>query len=294
MIENVPAGKWERIIPLRNAFCQEDPYILQKTAQELRETYAEKWPRQELVARVLIQGTKDVGYSLLEVVGEMGWVREIFVLPGERQVATYLALLEDAIEVFAQYAVKQLRHICPEQPLECTAAFCEADFELEREHVQMEMPLQEIYAVPPPLKVKSFGELGDAAWLEQWIAFCTGECIYFRPEIEHWMKGEKGFAFVAFVDDAPAGFMISEANAWQGGQERPTVLYIEQMAVAPAYRMQGVATRMLDLVFRQGLARGLLTARLHVFNTNDPAYRLYEKLGFVEVKRVNHWALSVE
>jgi ribosomal protein S18 acetylase RimI-like enzyme len=295
MIENIHAEGIERVLALRDAYCREDPYILRKAPEAFLSTYAGKLSNDEVFLRILKQDQKDIGYSLLEVDGETGWIREIFVLASYRDVEPYLALLEDAASLLAEHQVSTVRHICPEKPLECAAAFCEAGYELVREHVQMEMPLQEIFARRPNLKLKAFHDFSDARWLLDWVGYCTGnEKLYSMAEIERLILKGDGCAFVAYKGTEPVGFMIAEVNEQRNLQERQQVLYIEQMAVAPGYRMQGIATQMLDLVFRKGMALGLLTARLHVFHDNDAAYRLYEKLGFVEIKRINHWLLELE
>ena len=52
------------------------------------------------------------------------------------------------------------------------------------------------------------------------------------------------------------------------------------MAVAPAYRRQGVAGTMLTQLLEQGKHRGIESFFLEVRRSNLSARRLYEKLGF--------------
>jgi ribosomal protein S18 acetylase RimI-like enzyme len=295
MIENVSAEDIERVIVLRDSFCKEDAYILQRTALEFRVMYGEKISNGQAFLRLLTENGNATGYCLVELQGQTGWIKEVYVDPLRRDVQAYLTLLQDAVAWCTESQALQVRYICPERPLECTAAFCEFGFDLMREHVQMEMPLQEIFDQPPALDLISFKDFGPGDRLVDWVAHCTGnDGLYSATDLEPFVLDEGDFSFVAFKDGEPVGFMIAEVNEQRNQQERQRVLYIEQMAVAPGYRMRGLATQMLDLVFRKGLALGLLTARLHVFHDNAAAYRLYEKLGFVEVKRINHWLLEVE
>jgi len=295
MIERICAENVDRLIALRNAFCQEDPYIVQRTAEDYLAAYRQKMEQGSLLLRLLIENGNDAGYSLLEAEGQTGWIREIFVVAKQREVMAYTSLIEDALEQFGNMNVNLVRHICPEQPMERTAAFCDFGFDLLREHVQMEMPLMEIYSRKPDLQLKPFYMYSNAGWILEWVEHCAQRTdLYALQEIERLIMKREAFSFVACQENEPVGFMIAEVNEQRNRQERQQVLYVEHMAVAPVSRMQGVATRMLDLVFREALQLGLVTARLHVFHDNDAAYRLYKKLGFVEVKRINHWAFALD
>ena len=294
MIENVRAEDIERVMALRDSFCKDDVFILQKTAIEFRELYEDKLANGLVFLRLLTVNSNPIGYCLVELQGDTGWIKEVYVDTRHREIQAYLELLEDAVALCAENEVAHVRHVSPEKPLECTAAFCEYGFDLTREHVQMEMPLQEIFDDPPELDVVLFRDFGTVEKLADWLAHCSGIAdSYSLAEIENFALAGSDFSFVACMGGEPAGFMIAGVNEPRNQQERQKVLYIEQMAVAPRFRMQGLATRMLDLVFRKGLALGLLTARLHVFHDNAAAYRLYEMLGYVEVKRINHWLLEM-
>jgi ribosomal-protein-alanine N-acetyltransferase len=57
-------------------------------------------------------------------------------------------------------------------------------------------------------------------------------------------------------------------------------LHINNLAVLPAYRRQGVATALLSHVLREGAGQGVLRATLEVRTSNDAARQLYEQFGF--------------
>jgi ribosomal protein S18 acetylase RimI-like enzyme len=57
---------------------------------------------------------------------------------------------------------------------------------------------------------------------------------------------------------------------------RPVELYIDEVAVAPAYRRQGVARRMLDEMFELGRELGCAEAWVGTEADNLPATALYE------------------
>ena len=60
--------------------------------------------------------------------------------------------------------------------------------------------------------------------------------------------------------------------------------YIDNVAVDPAYRRQGIADALIDTFVRFGAAK-LAFLTLEVRAGNAPAIALYEKLGFYEVGR---------
>jgi tRNA threonylcarbamoyl adenosine modification protein YeaZ/ribosomal-protein-alanine acetyltransferase len=57
-------------------------------------------------------------------------------------------------------------------------------------------------------------------------------------------------------------------------------LHINNLAVAPAHRRRGVATALLRFVLKEGRRLGARRATLEVRRSNDPARRLYDRLGF--------------
>jgi aminoglycoside 6'-N-acetyltransferase I len=57
---------------------------------------------------------------------------------------------------------------------------------------------------------------------------------------------------------------------------RPVELYIDEVAVAPAFRRQGVAQRMLDEMFALGRSLGCAEAGVGTEADNLPATGLYE------------------
>jgi ribosomal protein S18 acetylase RimI-like enzyme len=57
---------------------------------------------------------------------------------------------------------------------------------------------------------------------------------------------------------------------------RPVELYIDELAVAPAFRRQGLARRMLDEMFELGRSLGCAEAWVGTEGDNLPATALYE------------------
>jgi len=64
---------------------------------------------------------------------------------------------------------------------------------------------------------------------------------------------------------------------------------IENVVVAPECRRGGVGTRLVQDVLHQAVELGATSVLLEVRESNRPARKLYERLGFVEVGRRNRY-----
>ncbi len=72
-------------------------------------------------------------------------------------------------------------------------------------------------------------------------------------------------------------------------------LHILKIAVAPAWRREGIATRLAERCLKMGAGRGATSAYLEVRPSNTPAVGLYQKLGFDVIgRRHNYYADSKE
>ena len=72
-------------------------------------------------------------------------------------------------------------------------------------------------------------------------------------------------------------------------------LHLNTLAVAADRRREGLATRLLDFVFADAVAAGVRRATLEVRRSNEPALRLYERLGFtVKAVRTGYYSQPEE
>jgi len=74
----------------------------------------------------------------------------------------------------------------------------------------------------------------------------------------------------------PSGRVVGFCGFWCVVDE----LHINNLAVLPEYRRQGVASTILSRVFAEGRRAGAARATLEVRRSNDIARRLYERFGF--------------
>lgn len=109
-----------------------------------------------------------------------------------------------------------------------------------------------------------------------------------RPEVAHIdVATPSGPPGGAHDDDAIAGF----CSYWHVIDE----VHVNNLAVTPSLRQQGVATSLVEHLVRR--ARALETRRviLEVRRSNAPARRLYERLGFtVLAERPAYYSHPVE
>jgi ribosomal-protein-alanine N-acetyltransferase len=81
------------------------------------------------------------------------------------------------------------------------------------------------------------------------------------------------YLFVAKDDD---GRVVGFCGFWRVVDE----LHINNLAVLPGYRRQGIASQILHRVFAEGRKVGAGRATLEVRRSNEIARRLYERFGF--------------
>jgi GNAT superfamily N-acetyltransferase len=91
---------------------------------------------------------------------------------------------------------------------------------------------------------------------------------------------------VALLDGVPVGLAnlgVRGERAWIGG-----------IGVTPFARRRGVGEQLMRAVLDEARGRGARTVLLEVLEGNDPARRLYEKLGFEDVRGVDVWILDAD
>ena len=74
----------------------------------------------------------------------------------------------------------------------------------------------------------------------------------------------------------PTGQVTGFCGFWCVADE----LHINNLAVLPEHRRQGIASAILSRVFAEGRRAGAARATLEVRRSNDIARRLYERFGF--------------
>lgn len=92
---------------------------------------------------------------------------------------------------------------------------------------------------------------------------------------------ELGASRVALDGGRPVGIVllgVRGGTGWIGG-----------MGVVPALRRRGLGEALMRAVLDEARARGLREVTLEVLEQNEPAIRLYERLGFEPVRELEVW-----
>ncbi len=89
---------------------------------------------------------------------------------------------------------------------------------------------------------------------------------------------------VAVVDGEPAGICKLAIRGERG--------WIAGVGVAPPHRGAGIGEALMRAVLEEARTRGLREVSLEVLVQNEPAIRLYEKLGFAKVRELEVWTLD--
>lgn len=94
---------------------------------------------------------------------------------------------------------------------------------------------------------------------------------------EYELKNPLSVWLVAVEDRLVAGYV--------GSQTVMDASDMMNIAVTPAFRRQGIAEKLIDMLILQLMERGSNSLTLEVRASNMPAIALYEKLGFTQVGR---------
>lgn len=110
------------------------------------------------------------------------------------------------------------------------------------------------------------------------------------------VKGIKeGSLYVALCDNSVAGSIILRhlpekaylPVTWLAELNYEEIFVIHTFAVHPSHGGQGIGKTMLDFAEAEGVANGVKSLRLDVYENNLPAIHLYEKCGFKYVDKVD-------
>jgi ribosomal protein S18 acetylase RimI-like enzyme len=131
----------------------------------------------------------------------------------------------------------------------------------------------------------SYAELAEIfnAGYEGYFTPLTLDEATFRFMSQTW-DDDLDASRVALVDGAPAGICklaIRGDRGWIGG-----------VGVGLPHRGKGIGEALMRAAIEQARARGLREFWLEVLTPNEPAIRLYEKLGFVTVRDVEVWTVE--
>lgn len=93
--------------------------------------------------------------------------------------------------------------------------------------------------------------------------------------------------FVALNESAIAGLiLLVESFSQDDPIYRPRhYLYVDELAVQPQYRRQGIGRRLMDSAEELAADRNIPTIELNVWQANTQALTFYERLGYHTIRR---------
>jgi ribosomal-protein-alanine N-acetyltransferase len=123
---------------------------------------------------------------------------------------------------------------------------------------------------PPPLRFELLAEHHLPAIME--IEAAVNRSGWSEQSFRNEMAHGHGRFFVAFLKDEIVGYVA----LWLIVDEA----HITTIAIAPAYRRQGLGRRLLAHALGVAVEAGMVCATLEVRAGNEPAIKLYEAAGF--------------
>lgn len=111
--------------------------------------------------------------------------------------------------------------------------------------------------------------------------FTNSEDSYTKVEFENLLAHSHPIALVAVLDGSIAGicFGVVEDTAGNHVCKSRKVAFIQDLVTMPEYRGRGIATALLAEARKEAVHAGAVSMELCVWEFNEKARRLYEKLG---------------
>ena len=124
--------------------------------------------------------------------------------------------------------------------------------------------------------------LDQVAALEE---ICFPEDPWSRRLLAEALENENTASLLALSEDGHVlGYLFFTTVLDEGG--------VDNIAVHPEARRQGIASALLDTFHRYGREHGLVSLFLEVRASNQNAFSLYDKLGYREVGRRKNYYLA--
>lgn len=294
MIDRINCDGIERFIRLNHIQAREDPYVLRLVKQAfLNENRAQVENGRMRICILTDNSGVDMGYALLNRVGKGLFAEEIFIIKAYRSLENCIELLDHIRKMHKAEGSESTRFIGLLNQDSFTDALKKTGFILEKEHIQMELAvdsgdgLQEAAGIV----MKSFIPTETYLDIYNYMQECLAGSInnYTPEEVKERIEDEKGFVHQLYMGEEPVGFCISFINEQRNKQEHRKVFYIEQIAIHGKYRSKGYGFRSMRALIELAKRKGCGVVRLHVYRSNVIAYKLYNNLGFEDIKCIGHW-----
>ena len=108
---------------------------------------------------------------------------------------------------------------------------------------------------------------------------CFDQEAFTKRQISYLLTDYNTIALMAKTDNDIAGFIIAQVEV----EENTEFGHIITINVAPNYRRQGIATKLIHEIENLLKQKGITQCRLEVREDNKHAIKLYQKLGYQTV-----------
>ncbi|WP_055669573.1 GNAT family N-acetyltransferase [Desnuesiella massiliensis] len=129
------------------------------------------------------------------------------------------------------------------------------------------------------VKLIEANEYGNAG---QVLRSCNGYSRGFKGESDEWVKewneGDNSCILVAAMNNEIIG--VCCLNIYGFDSEKGPVLWLREIAVAPAYQGKGIGYSLIEQAFQWGIAKGAKRSFLACDADNIKAIKLYGKFGY--------------
>ncbi len=129
-------------------------------------------------------------------------------------------------------------------------------------------------------------------FLCQWGHLCFMVCPSSSALREHCQGSDIALQAVNRLDASLLGVVLCKLETHTSHSPPPRRGYIAMLAVATPYRGQGIATTLVKKAIDAMAYRQADEIVLETEETNTPAMRLYEQLGFLRSKKLHRYYLN--
>lgn len=103
---------------------------------------------------------------------------------------------------------------------------------------------------------------------------------YGEGDLDYYFADGEDFICVAEIDGAIEGFLSIEVH-----REKKCFLYLDDFCVSENHRGKGIGTALISQAEEYGKNIGFVSIVLHVEESNIAAKKLYEKRGFLPLRK---------
>ncbi|WNJ95083.1 GNAT family N-acetyltransferase [Vibrio ruber] len=111
--------------------------------------------------------------------------------------------------------------------------------------------------------------------------FKSAQAVMEEKRISDYLESPEGLVFVAFGNHYCIGFVSGHFADLVSSVSQPILMgSIDEFYVFPSYRGQGIGTQLLQRIEKEFEDYGVQQLFVEVWDFNQPAIKLYQKLGF--------------